>query len=629
MSEAMNAIRQTLENARTRLLAERNSNGHWIGELSSSALSTATALCAMTLARRQAGEGSEATRLDARIAAARRWLTAHQNDDGGWGDTADSPTNISTTTLCWAALSVSAQVDAVQRPLEAATAWLHREIGELTPNAIARTICTRYGVDRTFSVPILTLCALAGRFGDGPDAWKDIPALPFELGAFPRRWFNRLGLPVVSYALPALIAVGNVQHHQRPSRNPLLRFIRARARNRTLEVLQEIQPESGGFLEAAPLTSFVAMSLIGAGLADHPVTRKGLAFLEATVREDGSWPIDTNLATWVTTLSIKALYRNPASGSGLSGDLQVQLRNWLLELQGQTRHPYTLAEPGGWAWTDLSGGVPDADDTPGALLALYHLAEKSPDGPMADGTLVERVSAGLQWLIGLQNKDGGIPTFCRGWGKLPFDKSCPDLTAHSLRAWFAWRGEVREDLRARIDRAAARAIAFLLREQAEDGSWTPLWFGNQAAPGQTNPVYGTAMTLGVYELPDATAFKALHERWGRGRARAVGWLLNAQGEDGGWGGAPGVTPSIEETALAVDALARSSSGTAEVEALRRGCDWLVKATGGGVEFPATPIGLYFAQLWYHERLYPLVFTISALAGALHRLEAEATDPEAS
>lgn len=629
MNESMKAIRQTLENARARLLGERNSNGHWIGELSSSALSTATALCAMTLARREAGEGREAARLDARIAAARRWLAAHQNDDGGWGDTAGSPTNISTTTLCWAALSVSAHVDGDQRPLERATAWLHREIGELTPDAIARTICTRYGVDRTFSVPILTLCALAGRFGDGPEAWKDIPALPFELGAFPRRWFNRLGLPVVSYALPALIAVGNVQHHKRPSRNPLLRFIRARARNRTLQILEEIQPESGGFLEAAPLTSFVAMSLIGAGLADHPVTRKGLAFLEATVREDGSWPIDTNLATWVTTLSIKALNRNSASGSGLSGDAQVQLRSWLLALQGQTRHPYTLAEPGGWAWTDLSGGVPDADDTPGALLALYHLAEKSPDGHLSDGTLVERASAGLQWLVDLQNKDGGIPTFCRGWGKLPFDKSCPDLTAHSLRAWFAWRGEVREDLRARIDRAAARAITFLLREQAEDGSWTPLWFGNQSAPGQSNPVYGTAMTLGVHALPEAPPFQSLHETWGRGRARAVNWLLNAQGEDGGWGGAPGVTPSIEETALAADALARSASGPSQVEALRRGCDWLVNATAGGTEFPATPIGLYFAQLWYHERLYPLVFTISALAGALHRLETEATDHAAS
>ena len=29
-------------------------------------------------------------------------------------------------------------------------------------------------------------------------------------------------------------------------------------------------------------------------------------------------------------------------------------------------------------------------------------------------------------------------------------------------------------------------------------------------------------------------------------------------------------------------------------------------------FPAAPIGLYFARLWYHERLYPLIATVSAL-----------------
>ena len=27
---------------------------------------------------------------------------------------------------------------------------------------------------------------------------------------------------------------------------------------------------------------------------------------------------------------------------------------------------------------------------------------------------------------------------------------------------------------------------------------------------------------------------------------------------------------------------------------------------------AAPIGLYFAKLWYYERLYPLIFTVAAL-----------------
>ena len=45
------------------------------------------------------------------------------------------------------------------------------------------------------------------------------------------------------------------------------------------------------------------------------------------------------------------------------------------------QHPYCLSAPGGWAWTDLPGGVPDADDTPGVLMA--HLG-RAPDLVMSD-----------------------------------------------------------------------------------------------------------------------------------------------------------------------------------------------------------------------------------------------------
>ena len=33
---------------------------------------------------------------------------------------------------------------------------------------------------------------------------------------------------------------------------------------------------------------------------------------------------------------------------------------------------------------------------------------------------------------------------------------------------------------------------------------------------------------------------------------------------------------------------------------------------GKAETDATSIGLYFAKLWYSERLYPLVFTVAAM-----------------
>jgi squalene-hopene/tetraprenyl-beta-curcumene cyclase len=46
--------------------------------------------------------------------------------------------------------------------------------------------------------------------------------------------------------------------------------------------------------------------------------------------------------------------------------------------------------------------------------------------------------------------------------------------------------------------------------------------------------------------------------------------------------------------------------------MARGVAWLRTATNDGREFPASPIGLYFAKLWYSERLYPLIFTVEAL-----------------
>ena len=552
-------------NARAALIAQLTERGTFAGELSASALSTATAAVAFALAANATGNPDH-QRLAER---ARAWIAAHQNSDGGWGDTIDSPTNISTTTLCWSALGFGdGDAGVVQR----AEAWLSAACGDLSPASVARAIRARYGKDHTFSTPILVTCAISGRLGEG--GWRFVPALPFELAAAPHSWFKALNLRMVSYALPALIAVGQARHFHHPSWNPL----RALTRRRTLGILERIQPASGGFLEAAPLTSFVAMSLLSMGMHDHGVVKRGLDFLADTARGDGSWPIDTNLEVWTTTLAVNALGSAPGDGT----------RAWLGAQQYTEVHPYTHADPGGWAWTDLPGGVPDADDTSGALLALHKL---DPDaGPAA--------ARGITWLLDLQNRDGGIPTFCRGWGKLPFDQSCPDITAHALRAWRTW-SEAVPGLRRRIDAATHKAIRYLERTQREDGAWIPLWFGNQAAPKEENPLYGTTRVLLAGDMLPRDV-----------RDRAMSWLLRAQHQGGGFGGAPGVPPCIEETALAIEAL--STEARAREPQIQKALAWLADATDNGTRFPASPIGLYFAKLWYSERLYPIIFTVSAL-----------------
>src|SRR5688572_145592 len=89
-------IDQAIANTRAHLLSLRNAAGHWEGELSSSALSTATAIVALGTV--------DAREHAAAIALGVKWLVEHQNADGGWGDTTLSKSNLSTTLLCWSAL---------------------------------------------------------------------------------------------------------------------------------------------------------------------------------------------------------------------------------------------------------------------------------------------------------------------------------------------------------------------------------------------------------------------------------------------------------------------------------------------------------------------------------------------
>jgi squalene-hopene/tetraprenyl-beta-curcumene cyclase len=479
--------------------------------------------------------------------------------------------------------------------------------------------------------------------------WDDVSALPFEAAVFPQSMYRWLQVPVVSYAIPALVAIGQARHFHGPRAFWPLRKIRATSVGRTMKVLRRMQPESGGYLEATPLTSFVVMSLAATGRSDHQVCQSGMRFLVDSMDEDGSWPIDTNLATWVTSLSVHALNCDPDDDGSWCSESLVR---WHLGCQHKERHPFTGAEPGGWGWTDLSGAVPDSDDTPAAIIASRHFM-KHVDGDQSD-RCAEAIDQGMGWLRKLQNRDGGWPTFCRGWGKLPFDRSSNDLTAHVIRAIV---GDPSTNLSAK-PATMQRGVRFLRRNQRADGSWLPLWFGNQDAEDEINPVYGTSRVLvaGATGALDAEAI-----------TKGCDFLIGSQNPDGGWGGGAGVAlwmrsqkfnlnsgenspsecSSVEETALAIDALVavlgyernllancgvqsgydvyKAAANVNEKpfdpvgggnqrhrEAIIRGVDFLIESVAQGRHRVPWPIGFYFAKLWYHEELYPLIFATTAL-----------------
>jgi squalene-hopene/tetraprenyl-beta-curcumene cyclase len=167
--------------------------------------------------------------------------------------------------------------------------------------------------------------------------------------------------------------------------------------------------------------------------------------------------------------------------------------------------------------------------------------------------------------------------------------------------------------------ATRRATKVLGRTQRADGSFAPLWFGNQFASDESNRTYGTSRVLeGLSAARDAGEdFSAntvgLSDK-------CIRWLVEAQNADGGWGGDKGIDSSVEETALAVEALAKARSSRVNgcAEAIERGVIWLVARVESGAWCEPSPIGFYFAKLWYYERLYPMIFTVGALSAAVDR-----------
>ena len=162
-----------------------------------------------------------------------------------------------------------------------------------------------------------------------------------------------------------------------------------------------------------------------------------------------------------------------------------------------------------------------------------------------------------------------------------------------------WKDALPLEQQPRCERSIRCLTAWLEKAMTHDGAWNPLWFGDQDAQDEKNPVYGAATIIDYLQTAGVQV-----------PSTAKDFLLSCQNADGGWGGNKGVSSKVTLTAKALCALKHYRPACEE--AISRGIDYLYAQYEAGSLYRREPIGLYFSRLWYSEQLYNYTYLIQAL-----------------
>lgn len=523
--EAIDALQTALSRSIDYFLNTQHAEGYWVGELESNATITAEVLFAMRLLNL-----SDPAREKAILRQLRSWQV-----DGGWPLFYGSHPDLNATIEAAMALQLGGiPLDApeLQRAAEVV-----RELGGLSQTRVF----TRIWLALLNAIP-----------------WDSIPAMPPEMILLPDNIplsVNRFASWARGTIVPLLIILAQPPSYQGPS--PTIDHFIVGERPRL-----QVSPLRFDAAANFARLDFVLKKSAGI-LKRNPWRRKALhkarTWLESHQEADGGWGgiqpamINSVLALGTfdpTALSVKiglqAIdsfciqdqhgFRMQACVSpgwdtpwvmlalmeaGLPPDHPAIARatHWLFNQQSFVYGDWSLRAPGipagGWPFEFYNSQYPDTDDTALVLAALRQAGVQSS----------RSYHDGLEWMLGMQNDDGGWAAFDRENNtglveKIPFcdfgkvlDPSSADVTAHVL------------ELLARVgydpkEPRVKRGLAYLWDQQEDDGSWFGRW--------GVNYIYGTSAALTCLS---AWGFKPTDPRI----AKAIDWLKSHQNEDGGWG----------------------------------------------------------------------------------------------
>lgn len=538
------AVEEAIARARDWLLAMQHEDGHWVGELEGDTiLETEYVLLLQFLGNPDRNKLRKLCNY-----VIRRW----QNDEGGISIYPGGPSDVSASVKAYFACKLAG--------FSANEPFMQR-LKECILRLGGATKCN------TFTKLYLSIF--------GQYDWEGVPTIPPELFFLPNwLYFNLYAISSWSRAILVPLAIINAhrpyrlvppechidelfvggrhgKHLRLPwDRRPISwknaflaadrilkihdrspwKPLRQRALRVSEKWLRERQRGSGGLGAIFPAMTHAVMAYKCLGYPDeHPAVQHELRELAKFEIEEGD---EIRLQPCFSPVWDTAIALNALLDSGVPHDHPAICKGveWLLSKQTTTYGDWAVkvpnVEPGGWFFEYENEFYPDVDDTVMVLMALYKA--HCPNGEhwtTAPPRVREAMQRGLRWVFAMQNRNGGWASFDKDNERMalqyiPFadhnamlDPATSDITARTLEM-ASYFDIPRNDPRIR------RALAFLYREQEEDGSWFGRW--------GVNYLYGTWQVLrGLARIGEDVRSAVCQ--------RAVEWLKSVQNPDGGWG----------------------------------------------------------------------------------------------
>lgn len=517
---------------RSALLDEQRTDGHFVFELEADT----TIPSEYVLLRHFLGE------IDSpREEKIGRYVRALQNEDGSWPLFHAGAGDISASVKAyWALKLIGDDIDSEH--MTRAREWILAQGGAATANVFTRIAMALFAQvpwravpimpvqmmlqpiwspfhiskmsywARTVLVPLLVLFALKAK-GENPTG-RGIKEL-FVVAPEKHKAYN---LNHTGSAWGALFL--QLDKFLRKMEPNVLKIGKKKAIKKAVKFFTERLNGDDGLGAIYPAIANTVMAYRALGYAeDHPDMITARAAVEKLFIERGEevYYQPCLSPVWDTCLAAHAILESSSSDD----PKLIEALDWLkdrqiLDAKGDWSVRRPNVRPGGWAFQYENDYYPDVDDTAVVILAMNR------QGSPAYHEAIER---GCEWILGMQSSSGG-------WGAfepenehyylnhIPFadhgallDPPTVDVTARCI-------GALAQVDHVRYAKAIKKGIAYIKREQEDDGSWFGRWGANY--------IYGTWSAL--------VALKGAGEDMKQPYIqKAVHWLKQQQNDDGGWG----------------------------------------------------------------------------------------------